>query len=110
MDEWERLEREATAGPWREEHKGTYGWIVGRGRTTGKPGNADVCKGASAHDAALIVYLRNRSPQLRAVVKRARERDGCDEECAVMKPYKGCTCGAENLTAALKALDEVGHG
>lgn len=45
--------------------------------------------------------------RLRAIETAARDRDGCDELCLVMKPYRGCRCGAEALEAALAA--EVGE-
>ncbi len=41
--------------------------------------------------------------RLRAIEAAARDRDGCDEQCAVMAPYRGCTCGHEALQAALDA-------
>lgn len=97
MDEWERLEREATAGRWsarRSLYSGDNLADIG-----------GVCAGMSAENAALVAYLRNRSPQLRAVVEAAR----------AMRAFRTCTDGSAEIAdaelgAALKALDEVGHG
>lgn len=64
-------------------------------------------------DAALIAAARNALPALLAVVEAALERDGCSEVCSAMKPYRGCTCGAEALDRALASLtrnDEVDRG
>lgn len=64
-------------------------------------------------DAALIAAARNALPALLAVVEAALERDGCSEVCSAMKPYRGCTCGAEALSAVLASLtrnDEVDRG
>ena len=110
MDEWERLEREATAGRWsarRSLYSGDNLADIG-----------GVCAGMSAENAALVAYLRNRSPQLRAVVEAAQEavesaslmvsaNDG-DPKC--MAERTRLDAAAEALAAALKALDEVGHG
>lgn len=66
MDEWERLEREATAGPWEvREHDG----LSAVAHPTGWAMEDDDTRAA---DLRLSAFLRNRSPELRAVVEAAK--------------------------------------
>lgn len=93
----------ATPGPWRALPNGVFG-----GPTM--PRKVGI---VYWDDAALIVSAINALPALLAVVEAALERDGCSEVCSAMKPYRGCTCGAEALDRALASLtrnDEVDRG
>ena len=105
-DTWEKLEAEATAGPW--THDGPGGVLSEPQRCYifgGETLVADYPRGPEAQadaNAALIVFFRNRSPQLRAVVEAARE--------AAMHTQHGTVVdflAIARLAAALRALDEV---
>ena len=112
-DTWEKLEAEATAGPWRHvvregAHRvDTPSWPV-----------ADC--GFGNRDAALIVHLRNRSPQLRAL--RAAARAGVAAVDALVdsattpgdgsyrideETWLRLLAAATRSRIALRALDEV---
>lgn len=107
MDTWEKLEAEATAGPWREctasGRRCACGivWAPdGESVVRLNGGVEDIPTQPSKADASLVTFLRNRSPQLRAVVEAARNRVGYGEEWAVRPEDRA-------LYAALRALDEV---
>jgi hypothetical protein len=95
LDELERLEREATAGPWRvSPHAIHYVDTAGeRSDTVCKCYQDSPKRGEPAPDATFIAALRNAAP---ALIARARRADELEAELQAVKDSLTATNSPEN--------------
>lgn len=113
--ELERLAKEATVGPWREERRPQYGYTVWG--PCGRTGSMQVAgcghAGFDANNAALIVALRNDCDALIAIAKAGKLvtewAADAKQEHAPWCDYGNeerteCCCGMDQLRAAIARL------
>jgi hypothetical protein len=99
LDELERLEREATAGPWQpdNEHRNVLRDVEGYSLlTTDRPSygtQSEFGAFTQDEDAAFIAALRNAAP---ALIARARRADELEAELQAVKDSLTATNSPEN--------------